>query len=107
MKKGCQKNNEIIRKSAEKMNSLPSAKHKQTSNEIEKNSLNSEVSKERFNFLRLKKIRKEKVRQEKFNKKIYERKKIRSPFVVGERSAGACFTIKEKRFTRKILQDQH
>ena len=32
------------------MNSLPSAKYKQTPNEIEKNSLNSEASKERFNF---------------------------------------------------------
>ena len=52
------------------MNSLPSAKYKQTSNKIEKNSLNSKASKGRFNFLRLKKIREEIVRQEKFNKKI-------------------------------------
>ena len=37
------------------MDSLPSAKYKQTSNEIEKNLLNSEMSKERFNFIRLKK----------------------------------------------------
>ena len=58
------------------MNSLPSAKYKQTPKEIEKNSLNSEVSKERFNFLRLKKIREEKVRQEKFNRKIYETKNL-------------------------------
>ena len=35
------------------MNSLPSAKYKQTSNKIEKNSLNSKT------FLRLKKIREE------------------------------------------------
>ena len=41
------------------MNSLPSAKYKQTSNKIEKNSLNSKASKGRFNFLRLKKIREE------------------------------------------------
>ena len=42
------------------MISLPYAKYKQTPNEFEKNLLNSEASKERFNFLRLKKIRKEK-----------------------------------------------
>ena len=42
------------------MFSLPYAKYKQTPNKIEKNWLNSETSKERFNFLRLKKIRKEK-----------------------------------------------
>ena len=42
------------------MFSLPSAEYKQTPNEIEKELLNSEASKERFNFLRLKKIRKEK-----------------------------------------------
>ena len=68
------------------MNSLPSAKYKQTPNEIEKNSLNSEASQERFNLLRLKKIRGEKVRQEKFNEKIYERKKVklRFPLEVGE-----------------------
>ena len=43
------------------MNSLTSAKYKQTPNETEKKSLNSEVSKERFNFLGLKKIREEEV----------------------------------------------
>ena len=77
---------EIIKKSVHDMNSLPSAKYKQTPNEIEKNSLNSEASKKRFSLLRLKKIRGEKVRQEKFNKKIYERKKIklRFPLEVGE-----------------------
>ena len=63
------------------MISLPSGKCKQTRNEIEKKSLNSEASKEKFSFLRLKRIREEKVRQEKFNRKIYERKKLklRSP----------------------------
>ena len=68
------------------MNSLSSTKYKQTPNEIEKNSLNSEASKERFNFLRLKKIREEKVRQKKFNRKTYEKKilKLRSPLEVGE-----------------------
>ena len=68
------------------MNSLPSAKYKQTPNEIKKNSLNSEASRERFNFLRLKKNREEKVRQEKLNKKIYKRKnlKLKSLLEVGE-----------------------
>ena len=56
------------------MDSLPSAKYKQTSNEIKKKSLNSEARKERFIFLRLKKNREEKVRQEIFNRKIYKRK---------------------------------
>ena len=63
---------EIIKKSVYNMNSLPSAKYKQTPNDIEKNSLNSEASKERFDFLGLKKIRE--VRKEKFNRKIYEKK---------------------------------
>ena len=40
----------IIKKSVDNMNSFPCAKYKQTPNEIEKNSLNSEASKERFNF---------------------------------------------------------
>ena len=68
------------------MNSLPSAKYRPTPNEIEKNSLNSKASKERFNFLRLKKFREQKVRQEKFDKKIFKRKKLklRSPLEVGE-----------------------
>ena len=72
---------QIILKSADNMISLPSGKYKQTRNEIEKKSLNSETSKEKFSFLRLKRIREEKVRQEKFNRKIYERKKLklRSP----------------------------
>ena len=73
------------------MNSLPSAK----------SSLNSESSKEIFNFLRSKKIRKEKVRQEKFNKKIYKRKKIKAKISTQnwKRSASAQFTTKEKSFT--------
>ena len=43
------------------MNTLPSAKYKQTPYEIEKNSLNSEKSKERLNSLRLKKLEKKKL----------------------------------------------
>ena len=80
------------------MNSLPSAKYKQTPNEIEKNSLNPEASKERFNFLRSIKIREEKVRQEKFNKKIYERKKLklRSPLEVGEEMLVLASQLKKK-----------
>ena len=49
--------------------------NKQTPNEIEKNSINSERSRETFNFLRLKTIREEKVIQETFIKKIYEIRK--------------------------------
>ena len=37
------------------MNSFPSGKYNQTPNEIKKNSLNLEGSRERFNFSRLKK----------------------------------------------------
>ena len=89
---------EIVKKFVDNMNSLPSAKYKQTPNEIEKNSLNSEASKEKFNFLRLKKIREEKVRQEKFNKKIYERKKLklRSLLEVGEEVLVLASRLKKK-----------
>ena len=77
---------EIMKKSVDNANSLPSAKYKQTPNGIEKNLLNSETSQERFNFLRLKKIREENVREEKFKRKIYEGKrlKLRSLLKVGE-----------------------
>ena len=50
-----------INKSVENMNSLPSGKDKQTPNEAEKDSLNLERSRERFNFLRLKKLEKKKL----------------------------------------------
>ena len=50
---------EIIKKSVDNMNSLSSVKYKQTPNDIKKNSLNSEISNERFNILRLKKIKEE------------------------------------------------
>ena len=63
--------------SVNNMNSLLSAKYKQSPNEIEKNSLNSEVSNERFKFLRLKETGEEGVSQEKFNTKIYEKTKIK------------------------------
>ena len=90
------------------MNSLPSAKYKETPNEIEKSSLNSESSREKFNFFRLKKIKEEKIRQEKFTKTIYERKKIEVKISTQSRrrSTSARFTTIEKRFTRKILQEQ-
>ena len=57
------------------MNSLPSAKYKLIPNEIEKNLLDSEASKERFNFLRLKKLTEEKVRQEKNLTRKFTREK--------------------------------
>ena len=80
------------------MNSLPSAKYRPTPNEIEKNSLNSKASKERFNFLRLKKFREQKVRQEKFDKKIFKRKKLklRSPLEVGEEMLVLASRLKKK-----------
>ena len=56
------------------MNSQPTPKYKQFSNNIEKNTLSSERSRERFNFSRLEKISREKNKLEKFDKKNYERK---------------------------------
>ena len=50
-----------INKSVENMNSLPSGKYEQTPNEAEKDSLNLERSRERFNFVRLKKLEKKKL----------------------------------------------
>ena len=91
------------------MNSLPSAKYKQTLNEIEKESLNSEASRERFNFLRLQKLEKKKLFQKKFNKKIYEKKKLklRSPLEVGEVLVLTSQLKKKKthqeNFTRAVL----
>ena len=89
---------EIIRKFVENINSLPSAKYEQTPNEIEKNLLNSEASREILNYLRLKRIRQEKVRQEKFNNKIYERKKLKlkSLLKVGEEVLVFALTLKKK-----------
>ena len=88
------------------MNSLPSTKYKQTPNEIEKYSLNSEASKERFNFLRLKKVREEKVRQEKINKKTYKRKKLklRSPLEVGEEVLVLTSRLKKKDLPGKFYK---
>ena len=72
--------------------------------------MDSEANKERFNFLRLKKIREEKVRQEKFNRKICERKKLklRSPLEVGEEVLVLASRLKKKKihlenFTRVVL----
>ena len=64
----------IIKKSVDNMNSLPSAKYKETPNETEKRSLNSEASEERFNFFRLKKIKEETVRQENLTRKFMREK---------------------------------
>ena len=77
---------EIIKKSAENMNSMPSAWYKQTPNKIEKKTLSSETDKKKFNFSRLEKIGKEKTRLKKFDKRNYQIKKLklRSPLEVGE-----------------------
>ena len=64
---------EIIKKSVENMNAMPSAKYKQTLNKIEKKTLSSEADKEKFNFPRLENIGREKTR-----------KTLRSPLEVGE-----------------------
>ena len=96
----------IIKKSVDNMNSLPSAKYKETPNETEKRSLNSEASEERFNFFRLKKIKEETVRQEKFNKKIYERKKLksRSPLKVGKEVLVLASRLKKKDSPAKLYK---
>ena len=51
-----------------------SAKYKQTPNEIEKKSLNSEASRERLNFLRLKKIEKKKLEKKSLTRKFTREK---------------------------------
>ena len=56
------------------MNSMPSAKYKQTPNKIEKKLLSSEADKERFNFSRSEKDGREKTRLEKFDKKNLPKK---------------------------------
>ena len=95
-----------MKKSVDNMNSAPSAKYKQTPNEIEKNSLNSEANKEKFNFSRLKKITEEKVREEQFNRKIYERKKLklRSLLDVGEEVLVLASRLKKKDLLGKFYK---
>ena len=88
---------EIIEMSVNNMNSLPSAKYKQTPNDVEKFFLNSEISKERFNFLRLKKIKEEKVRQEKLNKKVYERKKLKLRYLLQVEEEVLVLTLRRKK----------
>ena len=85
---------EIINKSVDNMNSQPTAKYKQVPNDIEKNILSSEASRERLNFSRLQKISREKNRLKKFNKKIYQRKKLklRSLLQVGEEYSDSLYS---------------
>ena len=77
---------EIIKKSVDSMNSLPTEKYKQIPNNIERKTFKSKVDRERFNFFRLEKISRQKVQLEKSEKKIYQRKKLklRSLLEVGE-----------------------
>ena len=56
------------------MNSQSPTKYKQVPNDIEKNTLSSKASRERFNFSRLQKISREKNRLEKFDKKFTREK---------------------------------
>ena len=77
MKKRLSKNPnpyEIIKMSVDNMNSLPSAKYKQIPNENEKNSLNSEASKEKFTFFRLKKLEKKKLDKKNLTRKFTREK---------------------------------
>ena len=85
---------EIINKSVDNMNSQPTTKYKQVPNDIEKNILSSEASRERLNFSRLQKISREKNRLKKFNKKIYQRKKLklRSLLQVGEEYSDSLYS---------------
>ena len=68
-----------IKKTAENMNSMPSAKYKQTPNKIEKKLLSSEADKERFNFSRSEKDGRERLDLRNLTKKIYQRKKVKIP----------------------------
>ena len=56
------------------MNSQSTTKYIQVPNDIEKNTLSSKASRERFNFSRLQKISREKNRLEKFDKKFTREK---------------------------------
>ena len=64
------------------------------------------MSKERFNFLGLKRIREEKVRQEKFNRKIYKRKKLKlkSPLKVAEEVLVLTSELKKKDSPEKFYK---
>ena len=90
------------------MNSFPFETYKQTPNETEKKFLNSEASRERFNFLMLKK----KLEKKKLDNKNLTRKFTRESLRVkistrGRiRSTSSPFMTIEKRLTRKILQEQ-
>ena len=74
---------------------------------MKKKLLNSEANKERFNFLKLKKIREEKIRQEKFNKKIHKRKKLKlgSPLKAGEEVLVLASRLKKKDLLEKFYKN--
>ena len=82
---------EIIKKLVENMINLPNAKYKQVQNDVEKNVLRYDPSRERFNFVRLEKINREKYRLERFDKKNLPEKKaqVKTFASSGRRSAGA------------------
>ena len=73
------------------MINLPNAKYKQVQNDVEKNVLRYDPSRERFNFVRLEKINREKYRLERFDKKNLPEKKaqVKTFASSGRRSAGA------------------
>ena len=88
------------------MNSQPTTKYKQVPNDIEKNTLSSEASIERFNFSRLGKIsRKKRLDLKNLIKKITrENIKVKISTRSWRRRTHTRCTAQGKRLTGKILQ---
>ena len=78
--------NNIIEKAVDNMNSLSSAKYGIAPNEIEKNSLLSEVYRERFDIRRLRKVSKSQYRYKRHERNKYQtkKKKLRMTLEIGE-----------------------
>ena len=89
---------EIVKKSTDYMNSLPSRKYGVSPNQIEKKYLESERYREQFNIRRIRISFGEIRRQEKYQKKIYRRKKLklRVPLDVGEEVLILLARLKKK-----------
>ena len=83
---------EIIKKPVKNMNSNPSAKYKQVPENVKKNALASEASREKFNFVGLrKKFEKKKIRSKDLTQNLPEKKTKAKIFARGgRRSPRAC-----------------
>ena len=83
---------------------MPSEKNKQAPNEIEKSSLNSEASRERFNFVRSKKLEKKNLDRENLPRRFKRDKKLklRSPLELGEEVLVLASRLKKKDWTGKF-----